>query len=292
MSRPANADSEQCAAQVLCNLLASGCVDIRSTTFANQVALDKLINVGALVESGAVENVWCDACDAGHHATIQMEVDGGRLGWTCPDHGFIPAEIDAIRSYRLNIEKIAACLAKGLTPWTTQQFDIAPGLLWRLGRYAWRDKRVELLLVPRIDGLARLESVRGKANRIQRPDIGLVLIANAQRHRGMAIAEKYFAWPLNDVLTLDSSGELRIDTQELDAIVEQLLPLPAEARSGRPGNLECVRCAYHELLQSHPDIRGRNATARALHTRWDELCPGQPKPGLSTIKSHLTKIMK
>ena len=291
MRRPTNGNGENQATQILCDLLASGCANIRSTAFADQAALASLTNAGALVESGTVDNVWCDACDPGHLAAIRTEFDGGRLGWICPDYGFIPAETDALRSYHLNIKKIALCLSKGLTPWKTQEFDLAPGFLWRLGRYEFGDKRVELLLVPRVDGLAELDRVQFVTKRIQKPDIGFALTANGQKHRAMAIAEKYYAWPLNDVLRIDSNGELCIDRQELEAIIQQLLPAPPEPHSGRPSRLQSVRSAYEELVREKPDIVGRNLIASAIYNDWAKLSPGTPRLGLSTIKGHLTVIM-
>jgi hypothetical protein len=35
----------------------------------------------------------------------------------------------------------------------------------------------------------------------------------------------------------------------------------------------------------------RETKAREIDSRWAALCPGQPKPRLSTIKGHLPKIM-
>jgi hypothetical protein len=259
--------------------------------FADRAVLGKLVNAGALVESGPIDTVWCNACDSGHWAAIQEEFGRSSPGWICPDYGFILQEIDALRSYRLNIEKIASSLSNGLTPWTTQQFDLAPGFLWRLGRYEFGDKRVELLLVPRVDGLAEVERVQLTAERLQRPDIGLVLMANSQSLRGMVIAEKYHAWPLNDVLKFDSDGELCVDRHELKAIIQHLLPESPKPRSGRPSSLQSVRYAHQEVMREKPDIAGRNVIANAIYDRWPTLFPGKKRSGLSTIKAHLTAIM-
>lgn len=203
--------------------------------------------------------------------------------------GFIRC-LNALRAYHLNIEKIASFLAKGLTPWKTQEFDLAPGFLWPLGRYEFGDKRVELLLVPRVESVAELERVQLITRRIQRSDIGLVLMANSQKHRGMAIAEKYYAWSLNDVLKIDPNSKLCIDRRELETIIQQLLPAPRTIL-WTPSRLQSVRCAYQEVVRKKPDIGGRNLIASAIYDDWAKLSPGTPRLGLSTIKGHLTVIM-
>jgi hypothetical protein len=58
---------------------------------------------------------------------------------------------------------------------------------------------------------------------------------------------------------------------------------------GKEGPLTMLHYEDRNYLAVDPLVR--ETKAREIDSRWAALCPGQPKPRLSTIKGHLPKIM-
>ncbi len=282
---------ERDAMLAICGLLGSGEQIIRAHAFPDNGTLAMLVKAGALVEHGVVESVWCDECDDGHFAALHRDPETERFGWICPQHGFIEAELEEIRQYRVDIDRVADSLADGVTSSSTKDFKLSPGFLWRIGHYPFKDRRVEILLVPRIRGLDELARIQDVTQKLPTPDLGLVLVADGLPLSGATLLNGYHVWPLAEVITIDSAGRLRFDEIELERAIRKHIPERLPPRPGRPSGIEATRVVYNELMNQGYE-RGRNATAREIEKRWTEVLPGEKPPSLVTIKKHVSEIRK
>jgi len=93
----------------------------------------EILNLGLLREMELDTAVLCDQCGEAHWADIHWVAPGERACYGCPTEGVIDIEIDRLRQWRIDADRLAQLLATSLdlsSPVECLRHDC----LWRLGR--------------------------------------------------------------------------------------------------------------------------------------------------------------
>lgn len=80
-----------CELDLLSRLLAAFEWSLPLVQIANDPGLEVLCSLGLVEHRSSGGMVLCDACDQGHTARVKIDPVADKLGWRCPEAGFVPA---------------------------------------------------------------------------------------------------------------------------------------------------------------------------------------------------------
>jgi len=278
------------AIQLLCDLLAAGPGPFRAEAVGDPLTIARLQASDVLVETGSSPTAWCTECDGGHLAAVIRDEEG-RQGWVCPQNGFVEAEPKQLRQLSLDTDRLVRGLSTICGARTARQ-PAAPDGIRIIGTCTSEGPRTGLLLASRLDEAAAIEPLRELVRRLPLADITLVLVADQALSVPISANPLIASWPLADLLTIDETDGIALDPDRLADAARHLLPKPPKARPGRPSGIDATRSAVEKLRSLGRCPTGRNAAADAVYNSWMELDPGIPRPALSTLREHLTILLR
>ena len=278
--------------ETICNLINSGIYELRSEAFPNAEVIEFLHKHNIIQYDGIVDEIICHYCDELHLAEVSLCPFEGVTQIYCPDHGFIKVDNNTVNKFKLDMICFLKQLCYGRTQLHSNNFNIAPGFLWRLGRYEYGKYRIELLLVSRIAGASDLSRIQRILTTIPKPDIGLIFIPDDSIDI-TTINELYHLLPLNQFLSFDQKQDsFSINENELDYQVKSLVPQIKYKKPGPVSGKQATVFILRELKNEGTLKDGRNERARQIVEHWKDYFPEQNVPAQTTVEGHLTQLSK
>jgi hypothetical protein len=94
----------------------------------------------ALISGKPLNSIHIELADGWTHASVDLDEETGKLSYFHPEAGFLEADPDELRTWRLDVDRLIVAFGKLLgMPASFQARPLVPGLLWdmatpRLGR--------------------------------------------------------------------------------------------------------------------------------------------------------------
>lgn len=220
-------------------------------------SLSRLSDLGVIEDRASGTTVLCNACDLQHTVKIGIDPDTDKLGWRCPEAGFVEATSDQLSVVRFLPDALAARIADALQCQRRREAPLIENLLWKLGWYEFQANDVNVYLASRIrdaeDACAiacALHAEPGLRN-------GLVITPDISATSGLTIAGCRFA-DLGNVIGIENDG-LSCDQSR----VAMLAGVAVKQRGGRP---------YHAGTdQAFAMIRDRHYTGTCASSKRAEV---------------------
>lgn len=248
----------------------------------------QLVGAGLLVPGARVNSLTCEECDRPHQVLVEWHPEEGRVGWYCPEIGFIPSDQDAVAvSFRMERMAIGLGEAFGASfesgGWRTQPF--AGGRAWHVGRFLIARQWVIVMVA---GGLRETDAVVALARAITegpRSGTGLLLTTSEETRRPDIFRPFH-------VIELARAVSIRVDGDGLQVDVPFLTrqlagTSPARPRRGGRPALEAEIWRVADALHADGLRAPSEIYPRDIEGAWPQHYPGDP-PVASTIGIHLT----
>lgn len=249
----------------------------------NDPNLSCLFDLGILEwrETGA--SGMCNACDVQHTVKIGIDPVTDKLGWRCPEAGFVEATSDQLRTVRLIPNAMAGWIAGALQCQRRKTAALVENVLWKVGWYEFQGNDVNVYLATRMRDAedagaiaAALQAEAGLRN-------GLVISPDVSGANGLTISGCRFA-AIDDVINVGSDG-LSCDRSR----VAELAGVIVISGSGRRRHKR--RSEVAEIIrQFHSEKRlfpSKRAAAIAIGEAMKALHPASKPPGRTVIEDEI-----
>jgi hypothetical protein len=185
---------------------------------------DELIAAGALVETAPSEIIFMPIDLDDQPVAFEWESDLQAYAAFHPADGWMDAEGETRRRYRLEFPWLLRSIAQQLEiPAATRSACLVPDLLWDLGD-AWFNRRKATVLFGR-----RLGQVEGQdlvcdalTRRVGRPP-GILLTSTRQMSRHVTVPGQHRVLHLTDCMRADVP-EFAIDTEVISGVLSGIIP--------------------------------------------------------------------
>jgi hypothetical protein len=169
---------------------------------------EKILAQGFLQQVENTEYVTCQECFDHEEEVLCRDYPGGIVRWfiPCPEHGRTEIEPDDLKQWAINFDAVARSLASQLNL-TGNAVEIAPGHVWRLGRWNVSGRVRDILFVVGLN-TANAEACRRAITSAHGP---VVLIPH------QIPAESYWNGKTPPVISLYAAAEFRKDQIAFDA---------------------------------------------------------------------------
>lgn len=154
-------------------------------------------------ESGA--GFRCDACDFPHAVKIGIDPVAKKLGWRCPEAGFVPATTEHLKSVRFSPEALAVQISDALQCRRRRKTVMIENLLWEIGHFDFQEHDVNVYLASRIRDAEDAGEIAGALQAVPSLHNGLVITPDISGTAGLTIAGCCFA-KMSDVINISSEG--------------------------------------------------------------------------------------
>lgn len=168
-------------------------------------SLSILSDLGIVKDRQESATVLCDACDFPHSVTIGIDPITDKLGWRCPDAGFVEAQADQLKKVRLSPDVLAAQIASTLQCGRRKDAPLIENLLWNIGWYEFHADDVNVYLASRIRDAEDASAIARALQAESSLRNGLVITSYISGVAGLTIAGCRFA-KLGDVIGIKGDG--------------------------------------------------------------------------------------
>lgn len=109
--------------------------------------LQQLVEMGVLRPTTAAERVLCPECRDHVEDVVAISGPGGRPRYAinCPEHLRVVLSLDDLQQWIVDVNHIAAIIASAFQL-TGKLTELAPGRVWRLGRWKYQGQTRDMLL--------------------------------------------------------------------------------------------------------------------------------------------------
>jgi hypothetical protein len=107
----------------------------------------QLLKMGVLIPTTRAERVLCPECRDHFEDVLAIPGPGGRLRYaiTCPEHMRVTLSPDDLRQWIVDMNHVATIIASAFQL-TGKLTELAPGRIWRLGRWKYKGQIRDMLL--------------------------------------------------------------------------------------------------------------------------------------------------
>ena len=222
----------------------------------NDPSLSHLSDLGMVKYLSSDSTVMCDACDLEHTIKIRIDPVTDKLGWRCPEVGFVEATSDHLKAVRLLPDVFVDRIASSLQCQRRKTTPLIKDLLWNVGWYEFDSSDVNVYFASRIRDTEDSGAIAGALQAVSSLRNGLVIAPNISGIAGLTVARCRFA-AINDLLKVDSLG-LACDQSRVAALAGIIV------KSGAGAPFHAGRDEAEAL------IRARHSTSEAAGSARDE----------------------
>ncbi|MDC0360857.1 hypothetical protein OAN80_03660 [Alphaproteobacteria bacterium] len=246
-------------------------------------SLPCLFDLGLVESRASGATGICHACDEQHTIKIRIDPVTDKLGWRCPEAGFVETTSDQLKTVRFNPEAFAAWIASELNCQRRKMTPLVENLLWKVGWYEFQANDVNIYLASRIRD-AEDVGVIARALRAE-PSLrnGLLIAPDISNTDGLMISGCRIA-AIDDVITIRDNA---LSTNQ--SRVAELAGLIFKAGPGRKQHK--MRSEVSETIrQFHNDgkiFRSKRAASEAISEAMAARYPTSKVPGRTVIEDEI-----
>lgn len=242
-----------------------------------------LYSLGLIEKRESGTGFLCDACDFPHAVKIGIDPVAEKLGWRCPEIGFVPATAEHLKSVRFSPEALAARISDALQCRRRRKTVMIENLLWEIGHFDFQDHDVNVYLASRIRDAEDASEIAGALQAVPSLRNGLVITPDISGTAGLTIAGCHFA-EIGEVISISTEG-LECDQPR----VVRRAGIMMKAGPGR--FLHKARGEVADMIQRvHEDgrtFRSKRAASTAIQDALKLKFPDQKPPGRTVIEEEI-----
>jgi len=252
------------AISLLAKMMETGADRLPLQEYSTCSGFDSLEEVAVVEEAEILRSVLCEECGRPHEAHIIYSDARNSYGWTCYDVGFVPINVDRLRSVRVSPRKLVSLLAQALNCKGRRSRPLAENTLWKVGFFNHGGETISVYLAAR---KASLEDARRWATVIaSEPNrrYRVLITPELEELRDFRIGECRTV-KIDDVVSMTSDKGLTVEAQRL----AEIAGVPVRRRGGRPSPYQpkLGELVEKRVLTGQAE-KGVKAEAREILSLW------------------------
>ncbi|MFK7945448.1 MAG: hypothetical protein AB8B85_21420 [Paracoccaceae bacterium] len=246
--------------------------------YPDQIILLRRLDLASVEPS--TSSVLCDACDLDHTSRIISDSATDRIGWHCPEAGFVPATNADLQAVRFNPGRLVTLIADALDCRRRRSQPLIDTSLWRVGSFEYANEVVSLYLALRLHDIEAVNATSEKLSSEPGLHRGLLLTPNISGAAGISIARCRIA-ALEELISFED-GELVADQDRAAG----LAGVEVRLSGGRPGH---PRRREAETLIRARIAKGELKSSKRAEARAIKQMMGKGAPGETTLIGMITE---
>lgn len=246
-------------------------------------ALSLLSDLGVIEFRDSSAKILCDACDSPHSVEIGIDPVTDKLGWRCPEAGFVEASSDQLRAVRVLPDVLADQISNALQCRRRKTKPLIEGRLWSVGWYEFHSNDVNIYLATGIRSADDASAIAGALQAEPGLRNGLVITPDLTGAVGLTIAKCRFV-EIGDLIEFKNGG-LSCDSSR----VARFAGVVARAGPGRPQQemrgevADTIRRFYEESRIFTSKRKAGEAIQEDIKARF----PRSHGPGRSVVEDEI-----
>lgn len=245
--------------------------------------LSSLADLEILQNRQSGSTVLCNACDFPHSVKVGIDPITDKLGWRCPDSGFVEAGADQLKKVQLLPGTLVDRIADALQCTRRRNVPLVENLLWKVGWYEFSAHDVNVYLASSIRGAEDASAIAGALRAEAGLRNGLVITPDISGTAGLTIAGCRFA-EIGDVISI-KGGRLSCD----QSCVAGFAGVVVKADPGRSKHRMRGEVAdmIKEFYKGGQVFRSTNSAVLAIQEAMKIRYPEKKPPGRSVIEDEI-----
>ncbi len=264
--------------ELLCEIVAQK-GKVAASLYSRHPCFSALLAFGFLERGGAVQSIPCLNCDNPHN--VEIVHHSGRIGFFCPEMGFIPVAEGEINAVRANIAKIIDALTDTFDCRARKSSPVA-GETWRVGKVSSEAGDIAIYFHPKLQ--TETDATDLAAALAQEPGSTYRLILSAA---GTLQGAGSVTVSLSDVVELDVASSEFQSVSDL----RDLVGAPRKNPGGAPNRYgETISALIMQRISEGSALAGRNEEARAVLNEFKRSNPHLKPPSVSSVQNYVSKV--
>ncbi|MGJ8572804.1 MAG: hypothetical protein ACSHXI_19120 [Hoeflea sp.] len=270
-----------CGLDLLYRLLGAYEWSLPLNQIADDPGLEVLCSLGLVEQRSSGGIVLCDACDQGHTARVAIDPLADKLGWRCPEAGFVPASPEQSNVVRALPSVLVSRIADALSCRRRLDRPLIDETLWRVGNFEIAHNDVTVYLALRLWGIEDARKIEEAIAAEPRLRKGLVLTPYLSGTPALSIERCQIA-TLADLVSLENGKLIAKQSNAAD-----LAGLQLKFSSGAPPHP--IRPEAEALIRKRRRD-GKNKTSARAEAREVKALLGNNSPSEGTLRAIIKDV--